>query len=91
MQPWLLELTADAIRVGAADGHTVVLEFLADGFTTRKQQLLAWVKSQNHATHYFVIMKKPSGLQYEREIEGAIRSLRFEIGTDLVPEGCQLF
>ena len=91
MEPWLLELTDRAIRVAASDGRTAVLEFTADTFTMRKERFLGWARSQNHLTHYFVIMKKPSGLQYENEIEKAIKDVGFSIGTDLVSEDYELF
>lgn len=91
MQPWLVELTDRTIRVASADGPTIVLEFRADEFATRKQQLIDWAKSQNRVTHYFVIMKKPSALQYGYEIEKAIKAINFDIGKDLIPEDYELF
>ena len=91
VNPWLLELTDQAIRVAASDGHTAVLEFTAKTFAMRKDMFLGWARSQDKLTHYFVVMKKPSGLQYEDEIEKAIKDLGFEIGTDLVPENYKLF
>lgn len=86
LEPWLLELSGPAIRIAASDGRSVVLEFTADQFEIRKQRFLAWAKSQNPITHYFVILKKPSGLQYENDIEKGIKELGFDIGTDLIPE-----
>lgn len=91
MQPWLVELTDRAIRVASSDGQSIVLEFRAGKFAARKQQLIDWAGSQNRATHYFVIMKKPSGLQYGYQIEKAIKAISFDIGTDLVPEDYELF
>jgi len=87
-EPWLVEIDSDQIRVGSKDGRSATLRFGAQPFDVRKKQFLAWAGTQDKRSHYFVLLIKPSGLKNANDIgQGLVdEPLKFEIGTDLLPE-----
>jgi len=86
LQPWLVEMSSESIRVGAKDGTSAAFTFDASAWRTREEQFLAWARVQNKATHYFVFLVKPSGIDNAREIMMLLRELGFDMGFDLLPE-----
>ena len=91
LEPWLLEVSKDRIRVGAKDGGSSVVEFRAKTAGDRLSLFLAWAKNQDHKTHYFVILLKPSAVEQLADIQESLRKMGFEIGLDLLPEKWEPF
>ena len=86
MIPWLVEIAGEYIRVGAHDGRSAAFEFKAKDKEQRREQFLAWAKTQDRSTHYFVLLIKPSGVESAIKLEPDLKIQRFEIGSDLLPE-----
>ena len=87
LEPWLLEVSGSQLRVASRDGSSVVMEFRGNSAEQRKERFTAWVDdSQSHATHYFVLLVKPSGVRASDELETALRRRGYDIGQDLLPE-----
>ncbi len=86
---WLVEISSGKLRVAPSEGIGSVLEFNG---TTKEDVFLAWAKSRDSTTEYFVLLIKPSGLQLYRQILGQkLKMLGFDIGTDLIPENAKVF
>jgi len=91
MTPWLVELTGNNIRIASHDMSTIV-EFNALEHRSRERLFIAWAKTRDAQTDYFVILIKPSGWEaYENSFMESITELGFDIGTDLVPEDKRVF
>lgn len=90
-EPWLVEVSAGAIRVAGVDGRTSRLDFSAVQSEKRIRQFLSWADSQSNKDRYFVLLIKPSGLADSKEIEMKLREMAFSIGIDLLPENWQPF
>jgi len=91
LEPWLVEVRANAIRVAARDGRTSLVSFAGKAPDATRKMFLAWAGAQNCRTHYFVLLIKPSGMKLAEKIGAAVTTSGFQIGTDLVPETWQLF
>jgi len=91
LEPWLLEVTENSLRLAAKDGTSAVLEFRAPSAEQRKEGFLAWIETQDPQTHYFVLLVKPSGVRFAEELERILTERGFEIGKDLLPESWEPF
>jgi len=85
-QPWLVEISNERFRIGTKDGINCALEFTAKDYAQRESQFLHWVPSQDSATHYFVLLIKPSALKEAYKLAEKLKDKGFDIGTDLFPE-----
>ena len=90
-EPWLVEVSAGAIRVASVDGRTSRLDFTAAQSEKRIRQFLSWADSQSSRNRYFVVLIKPSGLADSGKIRLELRQRGFSIGIDLLPEDWQPF
>ena len=90
LEPWLVVLSSKSIRVGSKDGKSAVTSFRAETTGTREQQFLAWAKTQDRRTHYFVLLIRPSACELAEEMAAALKKSGYHIGTDLVPEDWQV-
>lgn len=86
LKPWLVEITANGLRVGSQDGQGLVIDFKGKTVKERMKLFQEWARNQNQKERYFVLLIKPSGTKYVPELRTSIISLGFEIGTDLIPE-----
>jgi hypothetical protein len=91
LEPWLLEISGQRLRVANRDGRGAILEFGGATSTQRKERLLSWIKTQSSRTHYFVLLIKPTGIELSRELEKTLKEQGFEIGVDLLPEDWEPF
>lgn len=91
LEPWLVEVSGDDLRVAAKDGSSAVFRFRGKSQAARRQQFLAWAKSQDSRSHYMVLLIKPPGMSDAHELHRALRRMGFQIGTDLLPEKWQAF
>jgi len=91
LEPWLLEVSKDRIRVGAKDGRSSIVEFRAKTAQERLKLFLAWAKNQDQRTHYFVILLKPSAVALLGELQQTLEKIGFDIGLDLLPEDWEPF
>lgn len=91
LEPWLLEVSKNRIRVGAKDGGSSVVEFRAKTAQERLKLFLAWAKNQDQKTHYFVILLKPSAVELLGEFQEKLGKMGFDIGLDLLPENWKPF
>lgn len=89
--PWLIELSGKSLRAAPKDGGSAVVDFTAPTHALRQKLFLAWARQQDTKTHYFVLLIKPSGSEYAYPLGQALRKLRFQIGTDLLPEEWRAF
>ena len=90
-EPWLVEVSAGAIRVAGVDGRTSRLDFTAPQSEKRIRQFLSWAGSQSRGDCYFVMLIKPSGFANSQEIGEELGEMGFSIGIDLLPEDWQPF
>ena len=89
LKPWLVVLSARKVRVLTMGGHNDI-NFVNSPQIAASKAFLAWARSQNPRTHYFVLLIKPSIAIYNLyKIKNGLKSRSFEIGTDLIPEGWQ--
>ena len=91
LEPWLLEVSKDRIRVGAKDGCSSVVEFRAKTAEQRMKMFFAWANNQDHKTHYFLILLKPSAVKLLGGFQQNLRNMGFDIGLDLLPEKWEPF
>ena len=92
LEPWLVEVTGKRIRVAAKDGTSSVMSFTAATALERREQFLAWAKSQDPRKQYFVVLSKPSGWEESVEIGDVLTKKRgFRLGRDLLPENWEPF
>ena len=91
LEPWLLEITGKRIRVAAKDGTSSVMSFTAATARKRREQLLAWAKSQNARKQYFVVLIKPSGFEESARVRIELDKMGFKLGKDLLPENWEPF
>ena len=86
LTPWLVEISAERIRVAPNEGNNSVMTFAAPSKDRRMKLFLGWARNQSPRSHYFVLLKKPSGWESAAELDKKLREQGFEIGTDLLPE-----
>jgi len=91
LEPWLLEVSKNRVRVGAKDGGSSVVEFHAKTAQKRLKLFLAWAKNQDQKMHYFVILLKPSAVEQFEEFQENLKKMGFDIGLDLLPEKWEPF
>ena len=91
LEPWLLEISKDRIRVRGRDGGSFVIEFRAKTSQERLKLFLAWAKNQDPKTHYFVILLKPSAVSLLGGFQRNLGKMLFDIGLDLLPEKWEPF
>ena len=91
LEPWLVEVTGKRIRVAAKDGTSSVMSFSAATARGRREQFLAWAKSQDSRKQYFVVLIKPSGLAESRTVESGLKERGFDLGRDMLPESWEPF
>jgi len=84
-QPWLVEVTAGAIRVGTTEGH-VVAEFRGGSPSLRTDDLLSWASRLSPRSHYLVLVVKPSGHIISGALGPRLERAGFDIGLDYMPE-----
>lgn len=89
--PWLVEISGRSLRAAPKDGGSAVVDFAAPTHELRQKLFLAWARQQDTATHYFVLLIKPSGSDYAYPLGKALRTMGFQIGTDLLPEDWRAF
>lgn len=91
-QPWLAELSGQAIRVGSPDGTSFRLDFTGSSAQGRLDKLVTWARSLNRRRDYFVLLIKPSaGARHAVAVEIALRRAGFWTGKDLLPEAWDPF
>ncbi len=90
-EPWLVELSAEALRVATPDGAGAVFSFGGDSAQTRRERFLAWARRQDPAACYFVLLIKPSAVSWGYELAKTLSEAGFRFGTDLLPEPWQAF
>ena len=91
LEPWLLEVSKDRLRVGAKDGRSSVVEFRAGTARERMKLFLAWAGNQDQKAHYFVILLKPSAVRQLGQFQENLGKMGFDIGLDLLPEKWEPF
>lgn len=91
LEPWLLEVSKDSLRVSSRDGTTALLDFEGASHESRTEQFLAWAENQNRSTHYFMLIIKPSGFELSQALRERLKKLGFDRGTDLIPENWRPF
>lgn len=88
-KPILVEVSDSLIRVAQAVELCTVIEF--KNSSLGYSDFIQWAKEFSTEDFYFVIMKKPSGIDKAEAVENDIKLLGFGIGTDLVPDDYNLF
>lgn len=90
-EPWLVELSGDAIRAATQDGAAAVFSFGGPSVSARRERFLAWARHQDRAGSYFVLLIKPTAVDWAYEVAKELDGFGFRFGTDLLPETWQAF
>ena len=90
-QPWLVEITANRIRVAATDGSSFQLAFTSASGAQRMAELTGWAATLDSDENYFVLLIKPSGAEDAETIEKRLRGRGYWTGKDLLPEDWEPF
>jgi hypothetical protein len=91
LEPWLLEVSKDRLRVATKDGSSAVIQFNESSPEARLESLFEWVRQQSPKKHYFVLLIKPGSLDILLPIMKKLKELGFDIGTDLFPDEWDAF
>jgi phosphoglycerate-specific signal transduction histidine kinase len=92
--PFLVELSAKSVRVALADNTNSIFEFEASSYKEEQEMFMTWAKKQSPSMYYFVLLVKPSCLEYEDKETGIgylLKNEGYEIGFDLLPENANPF
>ena len=84
--PLIVELRGDRIGVGVPQDQGAATWFRADDQVLRIRQFMAWMKTRDAGSEYFVVILKPSGMETYQVVLDAIRKAGFDAGTDYVEE-----
>lgn len=91
LEPWLLEVSKNQLRVATKDGSSAVIHFNESSSEERLESLFEWIRQQSPKKYYFVLLIKPGTMDILVPIMKKLNEMGFDIGTDLFPDEWDAF
>lgn len=91
LEPWLVHVTADHLRVGTHDGAVIALDSRAPRLTARLDAFSAWLSGLRPRDHYLVVLITPDAVDAAATVLDRARQANFRVGTDLIPAAWKPF